>query len=94
MATANAGRQSWSAGVDSRERIRGIGLTAPLEELHGSLVLFGGFSASERTQILSSFRSWIELARIQAILAARKLAYHVQGFSKLRTNVETPLPGP
>jgi hypothetical protein len=85
-------RPTQPANRGPRERIRGIGLTAPLEELHGSLVLFGCFSASERAQILPCFRSWIELARIQAILAARKLAYHVRRLSKLRTNVETLRP--
>jgi hypothetical protein len=83
MAGANGAHQSSTAG---------IGLTPPLEVLHGSLVLFGGLAGSERAQILSSFRSWIELARIQPILAARKLAYHVSRFSKLRTNIEMPLP--
>ena len=49
-----------------------------LEELNCALVRFRSGTRFERTEVLSSLRLGIDLARIQTVLAARKLADHAE----------------
>ena len=65
--------------ADTRRPSRGSAL--PFEELHGSLVLLGSGSSRKRAEVSPATGSWIDLSRVQAILARLQLANHGEPLS-------------
>jgi hypothetical protein len=54
----------------------GVALPAVLEELNGALVFLRGGARRKCPEILTVLRTWIDLARIQPVLATWKFADH------------------
>src|SRR5262245_23931991 len=51
-------------------------LSATLEVLHGALVLLGGRARLERAEVSPFPGLWIDLPRVESILARRELSDH------------------
>jgi hypothetical protein len=70
-------------------------LPATLEELNGALVFLSGGAGRERAEILTALRTWIDLARIEPVLATRKFADHAasKANSRPRHNQQDPSVG-